>query len=1006
MKKKNKNKNKNNLSRRFVAYSIIVIMIFILIIVRVGYIQIVKGEEYKDIAENRSMTEIVEPAARGNILDRDNNILAEDKKSYSLIYRETKESSSNFYSIMSLVFETLENNGEKLDDDFELKIDNSNQNEPNSDEVNLVFDFGTTNPNSIKARKLNFMRDRGIKSKVAKEIYGKDYNDLTEDEKSITDEEVVKITPEETFQYLIKLYEIDTKSGLDLESLSYEEIRKYMLIKDKLRMASFSINSDITIAKNISKPTAQKVMQMGLPVEQYSEEKSNVDTEIIPTITGVIIKEDLYRSYPNGELASSALGYLSKINPEQKEKYEEKGYNANTDYIGVSGIEGAFEQYLKGDESWTIGEVNRQGILVSEKLKKESHPGDNVQLTIDSDLQQVAEKALDEAMLSQQAKKLHGDVDTTNATRGAAVVVDVNTGEILALASRPGFDPNVFSQVGELTPELQEEYFSPDLQLFGQEYVNELLTRSADARATFEGVNPDEIVDRLFPLDDSIENNTNIREDRYDLHTKPLFNYATKALIPPGSTFKPLMAVAALEEGVVTPSVKIKDRKYYDKYSKGKELNRSLHPGQTFNIMTALMKSNNYFFYDMGSRLLEKNRSSELLNGGFDSIASYAWQFGLGVPQTEDPYTGIEIAEKFGQVYNYESNKRIKTALYMDSLYNYYFVNGTNDKTLEPYYKPINLNVDSNDNEEIIDQKQIIKEFISESMQKNYIDLSKKEISTKNGKAAKDFKDMLRKLIDIDEEIRDNYGEDEIESQIENVAKAVELALGSAIGEINGAANLISASIGQGINQFTPLQIAMYTATLANGGTRYSANIVDKIIDSDGNIVKDYTPEIINTIDISESTLNTVKAGMKLVVDNPSGTAYSAFKGFPIASAGKTGSATFASYQEKIGRTAYGVYMGFAPYDNPEIAVCVAVFDGGHGGEIAGVARAVYEEYFKEELKTNYPNYVPQYVTNVEDANASLESTEQPETVVTDQIEEEAAQNETEDSNLETNVSQ
>ncbi|WP_461207237.1 penicillin-binding transpeptidase domain-containing protein [Clostridium sp. DL1XJH146] len=987
---KNKNKNKNNLARRFLAYTVIVVVIFVLIIVRVGYIQIVKGEEYKDIAENRSITEIVETAARGDVLDRNGEILAEDKASYSLIYRETKDSSNNFYSIMDLVFKTLEEYGETLDDDFELKVNSANQQEANA-ETGFYFDFGTTNADSIRYRELRFKKDRGMDSKVAKEIYNKDIGELTEDEETIVDEELLKITPEDTFQYLIELYKIDSKSDLDLDSLSNDEIRKYVLIKDKLWIAALSANSDITIAKNIKKTTALNISQKGLPVDNSDE--TGIDTEIITTIPGINVSIELYRSYPNNELGSAVLGYLSKINPEQKDKYEEKGYNANTDYVGVSGIEGAFEQYLKGDKSWTIAEVNKQGVTVSEKLTKQSQPGDNVQLTIDSDLQAVAEKALDEVMISQQEEKLHGDVDTTNATRGAAVVIDVNTGEILALVSRPGYDPNVFSQVGDLTAELQQEYFSPDLSIFGEEYVTELLARSSDARATFEGLEVSEIVDKLFPLDDSIENNTTIREDRYDIHAKPLFNYATKSLIPPGSTFKPLMAVAALEEGVVNSTEKIYDPGYYEV---GDTKLGSLHPGQSFNIMTALMKSNNHYFYEMGSRLYEKASNEDVLNSGFDSIANYAWQFGLGVPQTEDPYTGIEISEKFGQVYNYESNKRIQTALYMDSLYNYYLITGTNDAPSVkdkikgvPYYNPIDLNVNLDDSDEVIEIKEDIEDYLIETMQLEFDEYKEREkvFSTQVG-------EMLMNLLDADDELKNNYEDEEIEDEIVSIIDAMAKSISSSRSQIfSGKVNLISASIGQGINQFTPLQIAMYTATLANGGTRYSANIVDKIIDSDGNIVKDYTPEVINTIDISDSTLNTVKAGMKLVIDNTSGTAYSAFEGFPITSAGKTGSATFATYQEKIGRTAYGVYMGFAPYDNPEIAICVAVFDGGHGGEVAGVARAVYEEYFKEELKTNYPNYVPQNTINVDGGNTSLESTEQLETAVTDQIEEDAEQN-------------
>ena len=114
---------------------------------------------------------------------------------------------------------------------------------------------------------------------------------------------------------------------------------------------------------------------------------------------------------------------------------------------------------------------------------------------------------------------------------------------------------------------------------------------------------------------------------------------------------------------------------------------------------------------------------------------------------------------------------------------------------------------------------------------------------------------------------------------------------------------------------------------------------------------------------------------MRDVTNGGDGTARYAFQGFPISNGGKTGSATFSKLQDEYGRTAYGIYVGFAPYDNPEIAVCAVVFDGGHGGSVAPVARAIYEEYFKETLKRDYPNYVPAYNFQI-DANQVREKTE------------------------------
>jgi penicillin-binding protein 2 len=389
----------------------------------------------------------------------------------------------------------------------------------------------------------------------------------------------------------------------------------------------------------------------------------------------------------------------------------------------------------------------------------------------------------------------------------------------------------------------------------------------------------------------------------------------------------------------------------------------------------------------MGSRLYEKYKNDEELNNGIDVIAKWAWQFGLGVQQGQSPYTGIEIPEKFGQVYNYQSNKKTMEAIYIKALYDTYLIKGqsievNNDKS----FIPINLNVDSNDETKIIEIKNEIKSYISEKINEEG---TFKELNAEKSSIKENLENLLMQLIKIDSEFKAFYDKERavgdsdddfnkmVATQFDYVSSAIFSTIYNARSEISNTNNLVSASIGQGTNQFTPLQMAIYTAAIANGGTRYEVSLVDSIINPQGEVIEEFEPKVLNKIDISEETLNEVKEGMRRVDGELRGTAYSLFGNFPIETAGKTGSATFASYQEKIGRTAYGVYVGFAPLENPEIAVSVVVFDGGHGGEVASVAKAVYEEYFKETLKTQYPNYVPTYnYLNIENGTAQNENTE------------------------------
>ena len=202
---------------------------------------------------------------------------------------------------------------------------------------------------------------------------------------------------------------------------------------------------------------------------------------------------------------------MSQINPWEQEKYKEKGYDLSTDDVGKAGIEAAYEEYLKGSKGQESIEVNKQGRRVRSLGQVEAYQGKTVQLNIDMDVQRAAEKALDDVMANLQKDGRTSQGDSTNATRGAAVAINMQ-GEVLALASRPGFDPNIFTMPGKLTPELSQKYFNPDLEAMGKAYIEkrglaniegiltkeELKTLSLEERKQL-------VLDRMFPIiDESI----------------------------------------------------------------------------------------------------------------------------------------------------------------------------------------------------------------------------------------------------------------------------------------------------------------------------------------------------------------------------------------------------------------------------------------------------------------------------------------------------------------------
>lgn len=150
----------------------------------------------------------------------------------------------------------------------------------------------------------------------------------------------------------------------------------------------------------------------------------------------------------------------------------------------------------------------------------------------------------------------------------------------------------------------------------------------------------------------------------------------------------------------------------------------------------------------------------------------------------------------------------------------------------------------------------------------------------------------------------------------------------------------LAAAIGQSDHLFTPVQLANYIATLANGGTLNQAHILKSVYSYDySELIFENNPEAINVLDIEYEHLQTILQGMSDVV-NEGGTAASIFRNYPIAVAGKTGSAQVGS------GSATGVFVSYAPFDNPEIAVCVIGEHAGSGGNVAPVVRDIYDEYF------------------------------------------------------------
>lgn len=939
----NKPKKKKKISR-YTILLIIMTIVFSIITIKLVYIQIYKHDDYQDKANTTSTRFVSEKAPRGKIIDQNGNILATNTQTFALTYTSTNESKDAFYTTVDSIIDILNSNGEKIQDDLKLKLNENNE---------WYISYENTDADLVRAEDIRFKRDRGLNEQVEKDLkLNTEERDLTEKEIEKVNDELYNISPEDVFYYLVKSYSLidlvdpdpsdeqkkiyNKMTGKEITEIlldkgySYSQLRNYILIKDKIKMKSFQGYKSVTITSNLKWDTASIILQR-------QNDLPGIDVSLEPT-----------RSYPYGTLASSVVGYLSSINTANEEKYELKGYDVSSDLIGVSGIESAFEEQLKGVTGGTTVKVNSKGQVTEELFKLEAYPGNDVHLSIDKNLQYVAETAMQDTM-NRISSEEGGKYSTAN--RGACVAVEAKTGRILALVSLPNYDPNVFVLPGLLSDEEMKAYFSPDLEAFGEKYIRE------------KGLTGIKTVDDLFPKDSN-----GIRQDMYDLYPRSFYNYATQGLIPPGSTFKPMTGIAGLESGVITPEERVADLGKYDVHPEvfGGDfapecLAYTNYGGShgSVNIESALAVSCNYYFYEIGYRLYMQGLANGSKIDGLNGIAKYAWRFGLGVDPNgkQNPSTGIEITENFGQVYNFQSYRNIFIAnakfAIRDGVESGSF-RGEN-------FIPFDYSDREDDSEALKEAKTSLKSKITERLKQ----FGENGASTNADEFAKILREDIEKIMNLSDKYKENVasyesngGTFDISKQATYVSIAIaQYVIHDAGTQIISPGEEIFASIGQGMNNFTPLQLAQYVSTIVNRGTRYKLHLVDKVTNPDGEVIKEYGPEILDQIQLKDSTVNAIIEGMSKVNEDETGTAAATFMNFPIKTGGKTGTADFREDQTDYGRAPYATYVSFAPLEDPEIVFVGVVYDGGHGGSVAPVAKAIYEQYFKNRILESNPNY-------------------------------------------------
>lgn len=784
---------------------VFIFLIFAIILVgRLFVLTVIQNDKWDGYSNNFSLRGIYNPSPRGNIYDRNGNLLAGNKQIFTVKMSAGDSTNEELNNTSYKLINILEKDKEDYTDDFPIKIsvDGKSYYYTYDVEIKNWLKENDFNTNLTAEEAFNALRNKlGISADLDRydaqsEMQNK-YNvyppistktmtyTYTNDKKQFLKNYNLEedLSAKKAFGLIKEKFEIN-------ESISDSNARKIMIIRDELKSLGYKKYMPASISKNVSNTTVVKL-----------EENEN-------ELEGVEVISETERYYPNKNTASHILGYMGKISASQEDEYAEKGYDKSA-LIGKEGIEKVFENDLKGQDGTKIIRVDAQGNLVETLNTIEPKKGKDVYLTIDLDLQKVAEDALERTITSARTgstfKSEFGDITPyktgSNAGSGATVAIDVKTGDVLAMASYPDYDPNLFTD--------------------------------GISTKNWNSLQSENVRDSMSPA--------------------PLFNIATRTAVQPGSTFKPITAATALDAGLNATKklyadgfIKIGNRTF------GCVLWNFYHRKHGYiDLYRAMEVSCNYYFYDIGT-------GKDWFTGedlGYtkkitiDSIEKFAEQFGLGKA------TGIELPETVMPV---PSEKR-KIAGLQTNLKNVLYASA------EQYF-----------NEDVYSNSKRLEKDIDEIT--SWLELDDMTYDTLKNKYLASVGVKSSKLDDLTKLILYTY-------------------MDQAKWTVGDAFNI---SIGQGDNAFTPLQMANYVATIANGGVKNQVNVVKSVEDEGPTEKADSTK-----VTLSKSNLQVLVDAMKLDTQGEEGSLRSHYTNFPWVVAAKTGTAQRAGRINPPSEVAY-----------------------------------------------------------------------------------------------------
>lgn len=897
-----------------------------ILIGRLFYLQIVRGEDYLANYELqiRKTQEIA--GTRGNIYDRNGNLLAYNELAYSVTIEDTitanstAEKNEQLNAVLDQVLTIVESHGDSVIDSFGIILDSAG---------NYQF------TQSSETQRLRFIAD----------VYGQRTIDtLTEEQRNQTAADIIHyLCTDERYGY-----------GLDDENLDPAYILKMVNMRYAIGLNSYQQYIATTLASDVSDETAAAIME-------------NKDT-----LTGVDIAEDSLRRYTDGIYFASLIGYTGQISQEEYDALsdEDKKRYSLSDIVGKSGLEQTFDSVLQGKKGETTVYVDNLGKVTDTVSRTEPEAGNDVYLTIDKELQEYTYKLLEEKLAGIILSKLRNVINYDPASEESATDIIIPVGDAYhSLIANSVVDASHFSSP-DAQPAEQAVYSA--YQTKKTETLSQIMADMQSSTTAPYNQLSEEMQDYMdYIVDDVLKDYTGLlMTDKIDTSDETYIAWTRDETI----NVYTFLNYAITQNWVDTSKLDSSS------YSSSEEiyaallnyLQEYLSEDSKFDklLYEYLIKSGSIsgaqvcaILYEQGVLPMDEAAYNGLLAGTIDA---YTWLYNKiasleitpGQLALEPCSAGAVVSDpNTGEVLacvsypGYDNNRLANT---MDSAY-YRQLNTGLARTF--YNRATQEKTAPGSTYKMVSSVAALTEGIINGNSTYYCDGIFTDVTPSPrcwNRSGHGSLNVVRALqvscneffynvgYDLGLDANGNYDSD---LGIEKLAKyAAMFGLNEKSGvEIPETSPEISdqyavqSAIGQGTNNYTVSQLNRYVAAVANRGTVYDLSLIDKTTDSSGKLIKDYEPEVVNTIDeVSSTTWDLVHEGMVRMVENSS-----TFTSLDMSIAGKTGTA-----QQSETSPDHALFVGFAPSDTPEIAVAVRIANGYNSSYPSEIGRDIVKIYF------------------------------------------------------------